>query len=370
MKRISRRTVLRAAPLLSAAALFGRQPTDAQATGVPLRSPAETRQRALDAGNLTVALVPNDWANYAGVIKAFTQKFGLPVQTIDVKGNANAALDALRKSGKTETHPLDVVDLPLAAGVQAKIEGLLTPYFPASWARIPAFLKDRQGFWAGSHFGVLTFEVNSEVIPTPPQDWADLLKPEFKDTFALAGDPRKLPLATNSVFSAALAASGPRANGRSGLDFFRQLKKAGTLLPTVATPETLNNGKTPITFIWDYQALQARDQSPNKIKVVVPKHGVLAKVMVQGVNARAANPYGARLWLDFLHSDEGQLLLLKGYARSTWFGNLTRRGVIPAEQLEKLPAAADYTQTIFPSVKQAAAALKTIVDGWDSVLEG
>ena len=66
----------------------------------------------------------------------------------------------------------------------------------------------------------------------------------------------------------------------------------------------------------------------------------------------------------FLHSDEGQLLLLKGYARSTWFGDLARRGVIPPEQMDKLPPAADYAATIFPGFNQTAKALKTIVEGW------
>ena len=370
MTYISRRWLLRATPVLGAIALTLNQNKRSVARNTSIRisppglSAEETLKRALDAGKLTVALMPDEWANYANLIAAFVQKYTLPVQVIDAKGNANTVLAALRDSANSGKNAPDVIDVPFASGVQAKREGLLTPYLPASWHKIPSFLKDAQGYWAGTHFGVLTFEYNSKVIPSPPQNWLDLLKPEYKDTFALAGDPRTVPLATNSVYSAALAVGGPRDSGRSGLSFFSRLKKAGTLLPTLATPATVESGKTPITFRWDYQALQHRDKTDNKIKVVIPQRGTLARFFVQGVNALAPNPYGARLWLDFLHSDEGQLLLLKGYARSTWFGDLARRGVIPPEQMDKLPPAADYATTIFPGFNQTAKALKTIVEGW------
>lgn len=336
----------------------------------PLLPPAETLKRALDGGKLNVALTPDEWANYAGLIGAFTQKYALPVNQIDVKGNANAVLSALSNSRTAGVDAPDVIDVPFASGVQATRERLLSPYLPASWTKIPAFMKDRQGYWASSHFSVLTFEFNSDVIPNPPHNWADLLKPEYKGTFALPGDPRKLPLAANAVYSAALAAGGARArnSGRVGLNFFAQLKQAGTLLPQFATPESLRSGKTPLTFRWDYQALRDRDQTANHIRAIIPERGKLARFFVQGINALAPNPYAARLWLDFLHSDEGQLQLLKGYARSTWFGDLVRRGVVPTEQLQKLLPAQDYARASFPSVSQAAAALKTIAEGWDSVV--
>ncbi len=382
MSHISRRTLLRAIPALGAATLLLRRTTPTQATGtrvpamdIRVLPPTETLKRALDVGKLNVALMPDEWANYGGLIEAFTQKYALPVNRIDVKGNANAVLTALRASPKTKTDAPDVIDVPLANGIQAKLDGLLSPYLPASWAKIPAFLKDRQGYWAGSHFGVLTFEFNSEMVSNPPRNWSDLLKPEYKGRFALAGDPRKLPLAANTIYSAALAANESRgrrarriATGGDGLNFFNQLQQAGTLLPTFATPATVDSGKTPITFRWDYQALHDRDQTANKIRAVIPERGVLARFFVQGINALSPNPYGARLWLDFLHSDEGQLQLLKGYARSTWFGDLVRRGVIPREQMEKLLPAQDYVRMTFPGVKQAAAALKTIAEGWNSVV--
>lgn len=375
MKRISRRSLLRTLPTLAGMAWLTRysQPADASTTaaGIPLLSPEETLKRAQETGQLTVALVPTDWANYSGVIDAFSKKYSLPVKAIETKGNAPIVMDALRNSRELETNAPDVIDVPFEFGVQAKRENLLAPYFAAGWQKIPAFLKDAQGFWSGSHFGVMAFEVNTEMVPNPPQDWLDLLEPAYQGMLALAGDPRKSPLAAHTVMAAAAAMSNGRLGRRGstpGMSFFGQLKKAGNLLPTVANRESLIASKTPITFRWDYHALQERDLLPNKIKVIVPKRGVLARTYVQGVNALASNPYGARLWMDYLHSDEGQNLLLNGYARSTWMGDLLKREAISADQLAKLPEPASYLHTIFPGAAQITSALAEIKEKWDSLV--
>lgn len=375
MKRITRRSLLRALPTLAGMAWVARhsQPAYARthAAGIPLLSPEETLKRAQAAGQLTVALVPTDWANYAGIIDAFSTKYSLPVKTIETKGNAQVVIDALRNSRELEANAPDVIDVPFEFGMQAKRENLLASYFAAGWRKIPAFLKDAQGFWSGSHFGVMAFEVNTDMVPTPPQDWSDLLKPIYKGMLALAGDPRKSPLAAHTVMAASAALSNGRLGRRGstpGMSFFSQLNKAGNLLPNVANRDSLIAGKTPITFRWDYHALQERDLLPNKIKVIVPKRGVLARTYVQGVNALASNPYGARLWMDFLHSDEGQNLLLNGYARSTWFGDLLKREAIPTDQLAKLPEPQSYLHTIFPGAAQITSALAEIKEKWDSLV--
>ena len=45
---------------------------------------------------------------------------------------------------------------------------------------------------------------------------------------------------------------------------------------------------------------------------MIPKDGVYGTYYAQAINAKAPNPYAARLWQEFLYSDQGQLLWLKG----------------------------------------------------------
>ena len=51
--------------------------------------------------------------------------------------------------------------------------------------------------WYGDYYGVMSFEVNTKVVTNVPKDWADLLKPEYKNMVALAGDPTASNQATS-----------------------------------------------------------------------------------------------------------------------------------------------------------------------------
>ena len=55
---------------------------------------------------------------------------------------------------------------------------------------------------------MLAFEVNTDIVKTVPQDWADLQKPDYKNAVALAGDPRASNQAIQGVYAAGLAAGG------------------------------------------------------------------------------------------------------------------------------------------------------------------
>ena len=78
-------------------------------------------------------------------------------------------------------------------------------------------------------------EINKDIIKTSPTDWADLLKPEFKNSIALAGDPRTANQAIQGVYAAGLSQSGGDAAkaGEAGLKFFAELNKAGNFVPVI-----------------------------------------------------------------------------------------------------------------------------------------
>ncbi|TIR45251.1 MAG: ABC transporter substrate-binding protein, partial [Mesorhizobium sp.] len=73
---------------------------------------------------------------------------------------------------------------------------------------IPDSAKDADGYWYGDYYGVLAFGVNKAVVQNAPKDWADLQKPEYANSVALAGDPRSSNNAVMSVYAAGLAAGG------------------------------------------------------------------------------------------------------------------------------------------------------------------
>ena len=75
-------------------------------------------------------------------------------------------------------------------------------------------------------------------------------------------------------------------------------------------------------------------------------------VLRQAINATAPHPYAARLWEEYLYSDQGQIIWLKGGAHPARFADLVARKVIPQSVLASLPAAAIYTKVKFASLGQ------------------
>ncbi len=319
---------------------------------------------------VTTIALPHDWCNYGESIETFKTRTGLAVNELDPNAGSGDEVEAIRanKDNPGPTAP-DVIDVGLSFGPLAKGESLLAPYKVATWESIPGDAKDQDGYWWGDYYGVLSFEVNTDEVDNVPQDWSDLLKPEYEGQVALAGDPRTSNQAIQTVYAAGLANGGSLDNAQPGLDFFKQLNDAGNLNPTIATAATVAAGETPITIRWTYNALSSRDASAASggpvIEVVVPTSGRFAGVYVQGISAYAPHPNAAKLWQEFLYSDEGQNIWLKGYCHPIRYEDLVANDKVPSDQLAKLP---DVAGAVFPSLDQLNAATKLITENWDSAV--
>jgi putative spermidine/putrescine transport system substrate-binding protein len=319
-------------------------------------------------GNLTTIALPHDWCNYGETLTTFKTKYGIEVNELNPDAGSGDEVEAIKanKDNKGPQAP-DVIDVGLSFGPQAKKDGLIATYKVSTWDSIPDTAKDPEGFWYGDYYGVLAFESNKTVVPTPPADWADLLDASHKNQIALAGDPRVSNQAIQAVYASALANGGSLDNAQPGLDFFAKLQKAGNLVPTIAKPGTIDQGATPITIRWTYNALAHRDAAAGnpEIDVTVPKTGRFGGLYVQAISAFAPHPNAAKLWMEFLYSDEGQNIWLKGYCNPIRFEDMSSRNAIPAEILAKLP---DTTGAVFPTLDQLNAATALITKNWDSVV--
>jgi putative spermidine/putrescine transport system substrate-binding protein len=84
----------------------------------------------------------------------------------------------------------------------------------------------------------------------------------------------------------------------------------------------------------------------------------------QAVSAFAPHPNAARLWEEFMYSDQGQIIWLKGGAHPARFADLVARKVIPKAVLAALPAAAIYNKVKFASLGQQSKAKALIAQQW------
>ncbi len=344
------------------------------ALGASAQTLAEIEAAAKAEGMLSTIALPHDWCGYGEVIAGFKAKYPeITVNELNPDAGSADELEAVKanKDNKGPQAP-DVLDVGLAFGPQAKAEGLTQAYKVATWDEIPAEVKDADGHWYADYYGVMSFIVNTDMVENVPQDWADLLKPEYAGMVALAGDPRASNQAILGVLAAGMstgAAPGDAA-GKAGLEFFKALNDAGNFVPVIGKAGTLAQGTTPIIIMWDYNALAARDTLAGNppVEVVVPKSGVLAGVYVQAISAYSPQPNAAKLWMEYLYSDEGQLGWLKGYCHPARFNAMAAAGKIPQELLDALPPAEAYEAAYFPTLEEVDANKAAVTGGWDAVV--
>ncbi len=324
-------------------------------------------------GQLTVIALPHDWCGYGAVIDGFKSKYGLKVNELNPDAGSGDEVEAIKANkGNTGPQAPDVIDVGLSFGPTVKKDGLVQPYKVSTWSTIPDSAKDAEGYWTGDYYGVLAFEINADLVKKIPADWPDLLAADYKNAVALAGDPRVSNQAIQAVFAAGLAsANGDVAKaGDAGLKFFAELNKTGNFVPVIAKAASVAQGATPVVVRWDYNALADRDtlKGNPKIEVVVPKNGVVAGVYVQAISAFAPHPNAAKLWMEYLYSDEGQIGWLKGYCHPIRFQDLVKNNKVPADVLAKLPPAAAYEKAVFPTLDQQDQSKGVITKQWDTVV--
>lgn len=322
-------------------------------------------------GKLEAIGIPPEWADYQEIIDSYQKQY-VPVQ---YKAEAEfSSAQELEVFSKSKLHPHgDIGDVGFKFGSTAIQQGLVTPYKHSKWADIPDDLKDPNGNWCTEYWGTQAFVINTDLVKTPPASFKDLLSGDYKNMVGIDGDPRQANDAFIAVYSAALAMSGSIDNIQPGIDFFVQLKQKGNFTPARSNIANITKGEVAIAIMWDYLGLGFRDQLKGKpnLKVLIPSDGSIAGPYVSVVNKTAPDPFAARLWIEHLFSDEGQLYFLKGYAHPARYKQLVAAGKVPADLAAKLPNAEQYTNVKFVTdVAKLNAAADVLNKNWQPQVLG
>ncbi|HTD20549.1 MAG TPA: extracellular solute-binding protein [Ktedonobacteraceae bacterium] len=341
---------------------------------VNMAGPIDTQTlitHAKQEGKLEAIGIPPEWADYKDILAGYTSKY-VP---IDYKAEAEfSSAQELEVFKNSIHHPHgDIGDVGFKFGPKAMQQGLVTPYKHAHWDDIPAELKDPNGNWCTEYWGAQAFVINTDVVKNPPTSFADLLNNDYKNMVGIDGDPRQANDAFIAVYSAALAKSGSLNDIQPGIDFFAQLKKKGNFTPARSSVANMTKGEVAIGIMWDYLGLGFRDQLAGKpnLKVVIPSDGSIAGPYVSIVNKTAPHPFAARLWMEYLFSDEGQLFFLTGYAHPARYQKLVAANKVPANLAAKLPSADQYANVKFVTdLSKLDTASSVVTQNWQSQVLG
>ena len=322
-------------------------------------------------GKMQAIGIPPEWADYADILAGYAKNYGVPVQ-YKVEAEYSSAQElVVFKNSKTHAHG-DIGDVGFVFGPQAVQQGLVTPYIHSHWNDIDTSLKDPDGNWCTEYYGAQALVINTDIVKKPPASFADLLSNSYKNMVGIDGDPRQANDAFLAVYSAALAHGGSLDNIQPGIDFFAALKKNGNFTVARSSIANVSKGEVAIAVMWDYLGLGFRDSLNGKpnLSVVIPSDGSLAGPYVSIVNKTAPDPFAARLWIEYIFSDEGQLFYLKGYAHPARYQTLVAQNKVPADLAAKLPPASQYANIKFPSISQLTAASTIVGNNWASQVLG
>ena len=314
-------------------------------------------------GALNVIALPRDWANYGEILDLFAERYpeiAINEQSPDV--SSAEEIQAAKTNEGLDTAP-DVFDIGLTVALQNTAQ--FAPYQVQTWADIPDALKEPTGLFVGDYGGYMSIGYDSSKFPAPTT-LADLLTPVYKGAVAINGDPTQAGAAFAAVGLATVQSGGTLDDFAPGIDFFGKLQKAGNLLKVDVTTATVASGETPVVFDWDY--LNATHQADNPAwKVVVLDGTGYAGYYNQAINKSAPHPAAARLWQEFLYSDEVQNLWLKGGARPARMAAMTDAGTIDAALAAALPEAP--SETVVPTEKQSTAAGTLLGEKWATAVQ-
>ena len=332
---------------------------------------ATLTSHAKTEGQLQAIGIPPEWADYKDILAGYTQHYGLPIAyQAEAEYPSAQELEVFKNSIK---HPHgDIGDVGFKFGPISVQQGLVTPYIHSKWADIADNLKDPQGNWCTEYYGAQAFVINTDLVKQPPATFQDLLKPAYKNMVGIDGDPRQANDAFIAVYSATLANGGSLDNIQPGIDFFAKLKKAGNFSAARSSVANIGKGEVAIAIMWDYLGLGFRDQLAGKpnLSVVIPSDGSLIGPYVSIVNKTAPHPYAARLWIEYIFSDEGQLFYLTGYAHPARYQALVSAGKVPTALAAKLPPAAQYANVQLPTPAQLTAASNVVTQNWGTQVLG
>lgn len=312
-------------------------------------------------GQLNVIALPPDWANYGAIIKAFEDKYGITVNSAQPDSASQDEIDAAIAQRGTSSAP-DVFDLGQLVAL-ANTDAF-APYKVQTWSDIPLQRKDPGGRWVNDYGGFMSIGYDADrVAPITGVD--DLLRPDLKGKVALNGDPTQAGAAFSGVVMVALSEGGSADDIAPGVEFFGKLRRAGNFLPVDPSPATIESGQTPVVIDWNYLNGVQAEKMPSW-RVMVPGNAAVASYYYQAINADAPHPAAARLWQEFLFSDEGQNLFAMGGVRPVRADHMISQGTLSKAAFDRLPPI-DGPVTILTAAQSKAAA-QYLADNWGRVV--
>ena len=237
------------------------------------------------------------------LVAAFEKKYGVKVQY--VRANSSEVVLRILNEAKAGKSLSDVFD-GTGTTPPLKREGLARKWLPDFTASWPKELVDPEGFWVATNSFVNTVGINTTMVKPAdePKTWDDLADPKWKGKMMWGSQTS--PSAGPGFVGLMLKTRG-EAKARELLDKLAKQSIAGQPVAARQVLDQVIAGEYAIgLMIFNHHAvISAAQGAPVKWLPVGPA-GITLNVA--SVARDAPHPNAAKLFLDFMVSEEGQVV--------------------------------------------------------------
>jgi iron(III) transport system substrate-binding protein len=247
----------------------------------------------------------------------------------------------IEREMKAGVHAMDIVNSADAAHFLVwKRNGWLAPYLPEQVARyFPAAHRDPDGLYVTTRVWLASLGYNTKLVAAAdaPTSFADLLDPKWNGKL-VKGHPSYSGVVLTATFQIVRAL---------GWDYLEKLATQNVLQVQSSTepPRRIAGGDRAVMIDGnDYNLIQLKEKG-EPVELVYPVEGTPLITGPTGLFASAPNPSAARLFHDWLHSREGQQILVDFAAQHSVHAQVQekpgRRRLADIKVMEDDPAAVE-----------------------------
>ena len=235
---------------------------------------------------------------------AFRKKYGIELKPV----RANSAEIALRvlneaRAGKSL---VDVYGGQTTTEALKK-EGLALKWLPDNVGEIGADFRDPDGYWMATNFTLMTAAFNTDLIKpgSEPKTWDDLLSPSLRGKMVW-GDA-----VSTSAGAGFVGVVLKELGDEKGMDYLRKLagqKIAGVSGSARQVIDQVIAGEHSLALqiFPEHAASSAEKGAP--VKWIPMRPGMASVISTSGVAARAPHMNAAKLFMEYMISEEGQVV--------------------------------------------------------------
>ncbi len=245
-------------------------------------------------------------------------------------------LSKLRTEKEANSVAADVVWVADFVSAEALKEmDMLAKYESKEASAINENLIDPDGYYYGSRIINMVLAYNTKI--EAPNSWNDMLDSKYAGKIGIPS----VSSGTSFSFVGTLAASD-----RFGWDYFEKMRENGGIQLTANkdAAEKVATGELEMAVVLDYMVKEMKDQG-SPIDYIVPEEGLVMVASPIALLADSSNPEGAKTFIDFTISKEGQKIMAEQNVVSVREDVEPPEGVPSINDLKIFPTDVDYLET-------------------------